>query len=113
LQKGCKNPFFAQSVGNARSIRSELRKDFATCKVDDIDSSLNKTINVLKEFLHSRHDQGRRPDSEFVISGGVVVYTSRFNALSLSKEINPPVESTKERPALNLTIGKYGILGTL
>jgi NADPH:quinone reductase-like Zn-dependent oxidoreductase/SAM-dependent methyltransferase len=111
-QMGCEEPRFAQSIGTARAIRSELSVDFATCEVDNIDSNANQIIQVFEKFIYCRQDETQQPDYEYAISNGVV-NTGRFYPLNLSKELHAQAAVSENQSALNLTIGNYGRLGTL
>ncbi|PWY84422.1 polyketide synthase [Aspergillus eucalypticola CBS 122712] len=59
-------------IGAARSIRSEMLVDFATCEVDDIRSSLDKIIDVYSKFHTRAKDESLNPDYEYTIVGGTV-----------------------------------------
>jgi acyl transferase domain-containing protein/NADPH:quinone reductase-like Zn-dependent oxidoreductase/2-polyprenyl-3-methyl-5-hydroxy-6-metoxy-1,4-benzoquinol methylase len=111
-QMGCEDPSFAQSIGAIRSIRSEFCMDFATCEVDNIDSSVSKVVQVFEKFLNCRQYETQQQNYEYVASKDMV-YISRFYPFSLSKELQTPVTASEKESALNLTIAKYGRLGTL
>ena len=57
----CRDPRFAQVIGAARTIRSELLIDFATCEVDSLASSAENVIQVFEKFQNrSRRTPCRR-----------------------------------------------------
>jgi acyl transferase domain-containing protein/NADPH:quinone reductase-like Zn-dependent oxidoreductase/SAM-dependent methyltransferase len=111
-QIDCEDPRFAQSVGAARSIRSELSVDFATCEIDNVDFNLSKIVDVFEKFLRCRQDETQKPDYEFAISKGMV-HTGRFYPFNLSQELQKPVTTFEQQSELDLTIQEYGRLGTL
>ncbi|KAG5925731.1 Type I Iterative PKS [Claviceps africana] len=80
-QVNCKDARYAQIIGTARTIRSELLVDLATCEVDNIWSSLSTIADVFDRF-HVRYrvayesNEGDaldlRPEYEYAIVNGTV-----------------------------------------
>ncbi|KAI2820032.1 hypothetical protein CBS115989_3941 [Aspergillus niger] len=85
-QVKCPDPRFAQVIGAARSIRSEMLVDFATCEVDDIRSSLDKIIDVYAKFHTRARDESLNPDYEYAIVGGTVS-VGRIYPFSLKEDL--------------------------
>ncbi|GKZ38794.1 type I Iterative Polyketide synthase (PKS) [Aspergillus brasiliensis] len=85
-QVQCPDPRFAQVIGAARSIRSEMLVDFATCEVDDIHSSLDKIIDVYAKFHARARDESLNPDYEFAILDGTVS-VGRIYPFSLQEDL--------------------------
>ncbi|KAL8728510.1 MAG: hypothetical protein Q9166_005332 [cf. Caloplaca sp. 2 TL-2023] len=85
-QMHCRDPRYAQVIGAARTIRSELLMDFATCEVDSLASSVDQVIQVFEKFQSRSTDDMLRPEFEYAIHGGVV-YINRFFPFSLPDEL--------------------------
>jgi acyl transferase domain-containing protein len=109
-QTHCSDPRYALVIGLARTIRSEMAIDFATCETEDLDSAVgsNAIADVFRKF-HEREDDGvLSPDFEYAIGGGVT-RISRFFPFSLDKELLVSEPSDE----VLLTIGRAGRLDTL
>lgn len=85
-QMHCRDPRYAQVIGAARTIRSELLIDFATCEVDSLASSVDQVIHVFEKFQSRGMDEILRPEFEYAIHGSVV-YINRFFPFSLPEEL--------------------------
>lgn len=92
-QVRCRDPRYAQVIGAARTIRTEMLLDLATCEVDDISSpspspsssessSLGRIVDVFARFERERpggsgagqeDDGSLDPDYEFAIVDGTVM----------------------------------------
>jgi hypothetical protein len=83
---GCSDPRYAQSIGAARTIRSEMLLDVATCEVDDIGSSLDRIVDVFVQFQARANDESLKPDFEYAIVDGKV-YVGRIYPFLLEDEI--------------------------
>ncbi|RYP11915.1 hypothetical protein DL765_007558 [Monosporascus sp. GIB2] len=70
-QTQCSDPRYAPVMGLARTVRSEMGIDFATCEADDLESEagLRAVTDVFCRF-HER-DRDGSPDFEYAIAGGV------------------------------------------
>ncbi|PGH10329.1 hypothetical protein GX51_00086 [Blastomyces parvus] len=108
-QMQCHDPNYAQVIGAARTIRNEMLLDFATCEVDDLDSSLEKVVDVFAKFQARIDEHSLKPDYEYVISKGVV-NVSRLYPISLEDELLSDVIS--ESPVA-LGMSQVGRLNTL
>lgn len=71
-QMYCQDPRFAQVIGTARTIRSELLIDFATCEVDSILSSTTQIIQAFQKFQQRDVNDSFKPDFEYAIYDGVI-----------------------------------------
>ncbi|WPH04990.1 polyketide synthase [Acrodontium crateriforme] len=89
----CSDPRYAQSIGAARTIRTEMLADFATCEVDDIESSLGRLVDVFARFQRREEDESLKPEFEYVIDHGIVL-VSRLYPFSLKEQLI----SNKSRP---------------
>lgn len=85
-QIGCQDPRYAQVIGLARTIRTEMLIDFATCEVDDLASSYEAIMRVFTKF-HMREDNDKlKPDLEYAVRKGEV-HVGRVYPLALHKEL--------------------------
>ncbi|EFQ32027.1 KR domain-containing protein [Colletotrichum graminicola M1.001] len=111
-QVGCVDPRWAETIGAARSIRSELSLDFATCELEQVnDASLRKMTAVFKKFQQRRHGDSSSPEYEYSIVDGAV-NISRLYPVRVNDELRAKVPGTKEI-GHGLQIGRYGRLSTL
>ena len=85
-QTHCQDPRFAQAIGTARTIRSELLIDFATCEVDDMDASITQIIQVIEKFQKRDTNDMLKPDFEYCIFDGVI-NVGRFYPFELSDDL--------------------------
>jgi acyl transferase domain-containing protein/NADPH:quinone reductase-like Zn-dependent oxidoreductase len=101
-QYRCTDPRFAQIIGAARTARSEMMVDFATCEVDDLAFAeglgAEKLVDCVQHFLtrHSRHDSSDQrpvevapslnPEMEYVIQNNTV-YMGRYEPVDLEEEM--------------------------
>lgn len=87
-QVGCQDPRYAQVIGFARTMRSELLIDFATCEVSSFDeASCRNVFRVFQKFSVRNHNTGiLDPDYEFVVSDGQIKI-GRFLPFSLRGEL--------------------------
>lgn len=108
-QMNCNDPRYAQVIGAARSIRNEEFLDFATCEVDDLDSSRDTVIDVFTHFQRRQEDEVLRPDCEYAVFNDFVhvprIYPFSFKDESLLKS------SADSR--MNLEAEKLGRLSSL
>lgn len=104
------NPLYAQVVGAARTIRSEMAVDFATCEIDNIDASLSQLADVFERFRlrDNERTEWLTPDFEYSIQEGVV-HIGRYYPFSLPKALLTAVE---EEPIV-LDTKKPGLLTAL
>ncbi|KAL9121374.1 MAG: hypothetical protein Q9187_002068 [Circinaria calcarea] len=85
-QMHCQDPRFAQVIGTARTVRSELLIDFATCEVDNIDSSAAQVVRLFAKFEKRDITDLLEPDFEYSIYDGVV-NVGRFYPFALSDDL--------------------------
>lgn len=85
-QMHCQDPRFAQIIGTARTIRSEMLIDFASCEVDSIDISAAQIIQVFTKFQKRNTDDLLKPDFEYSIYDGVI-NVGRFYPFALSDDL--------------------------
>ncbi len=111
-QLNCQDPRFAQSLGVIRCIRSEFAVDFATCETDDIANSKELILAAFGKFCQRRKEEELSPEYEYAISSGMI-NVGRFYPFVMKDKLVALNEKPAENPVLDLTIGKYGRLGTL
>ncbi|PMD30149.1 hypothetical protein L207DRAFT_592910 [Hyaloscypha variabilis F] len=104
----CGDPRYAQAIGAARTIRSEMLLNFATCETTDIEAESQLIADVYSKFQCQPNEDILGPDFEFIICDGKV-HIGRFYPFSLSNELL--TSDTGEEFMLKLT--KSGRIGTL
>lgn len=107
-QMHSENPRYAQILGAARSIRSELAVDFATCEVDNFDASITQIVNTFNKFQKRVEDVSFQADYEYVISNGIA-NVGRYHPFLIDDELVTSESSDK----ITLGVGKAGRLDTL
>ena len=85
---GCRDPGYAQVLGLARVIRSEMLADFATCQVEHFEDSgsIDNIIRVLSKFQARHDDDILNPDFEWAIRNDRV-QIGRFHSFALPDEL--------------------------
>lgn len=105
----CKDPRYAQVIGAARSVRNEEFLDFATCEVDDLESSRDMVIDVFTHFQRQQEDEALRPDFEYAVFDGIV-HVPRIYPFSLKDET---LSKSSADSRVNLEVEKPGRLSSL
>lgn len=109
-QAGVKDPRYSPMIGLARTMRTELAANFATCEVDtpvqraDVDA----LMDVFSDFQDRRYDGALGPEFEYAISGGAIL-VNRFFPFELDTEIRESLPATD----VSLAIAKGGQPGTM
>lgn len=113
---GVPDPRYAQVIGLARVIRSELLIDFATCEVDHDDASLSRAVSVLDKFRTRAglEVDGLSPDFEHAIDHGVV-HVGRYFPFVMMDGFHTSPTTTEEAVSerAKVVIGTPGHLNTL
>ncbi|OQE44310.1 hypothetical protein PENCOP_c002G00914 [Penicillium coprophilum] len=81
----CRDPRFGQIHGIARAIRNESLVDFATCEVDNLDSSLEKLVDIYESFQVRQEDETLKPEFEYAIVDNTV-QVGRYYPFSIQDE---------------------------
>ncbi|APA16269.1 hypothetical protein sscle_16g110390 [Sclerotinia sclerotiorum 1980 UF-70] len=102
------NPSYAQVIGLARVIRSELLIDFATCEIDDVDTAFSLVGKAFEKFRTCDNEDSLSPDFEYAIEGGVINIGRYFPFVMMDGFIQ---ETEGER--MKVDIGTPGRLNTL
>ncbi|KAI1761562.1 fatty acid synthase S-acetyltransferase [Hypoxylon sp. FL1150] len=107
-QIGGQDPRYAQVIGLARTIRSEMLIDFATCEVDDFSASVNQVVQVVDKFQGRDDNDVLKPDFEYAIRGGSI-QIGRLYPFALRDELL--ISDSNDRAILD--VGTPGRLNTL
>lgn len=81
----CQDPRYAQIVGFARTMRSEVLLDFATCEVDNYDR-YEEIIKVIAKFGARDNNGALEPDFEYAIKDKQI-HVGRFYPFALRDEL--------------------------
>ncbi|KAJ5104223.1 Acyl transferase/acyl hydrolase/lysophospholipase [Penicillium argentinense] len=82
----CQDPQFAQINGAARSLRSEMLVDIATCEVDSVARSTGKIVDVFEQFQTREKDHILNPEFEYVVIDNTV-HVGRFHSFLAQDEL--------------------------
>lgn len=107
-QIGCQDPRYAQVIGLARTIRSEMLIDLATCEVDDFSAAANQITQVFTKFQRRDDDDVLKPDFEYAIQGKSI-QVGRLYPFALRDELL--VSESNDKAILD--VGTPGRLNTL
>ena len=111
-QISCKDPSRAQSIGMARTIRSELGIPFLTLEVDpDGKSFTHLAVQVFAKLQASDDAEKLLPDREYVVDNGEVKI-GRYYPFSLTLELKA-MASRRAGKVKTLEVGKPGLLESL
>lgn len=102
------DPRYAQVIGLARVIRSELLIDFATCEIDDVDAAFSLVGSAFEKFRTRDGEDTLSPDFEYAIEKGVINIGRYFPFVMMDGFI---METKNER--MKVVIGTPGRLNTL
>jgi NADPH:quinone reductase-like Zn-dependent oxidoreductase/NAD(P)-dependent dehydrogenase (short-subunit alcohol dehydrogenase family)/ubiquinone/menaquinone biosynthesis C-methylase UbiE len=110
----CTNPGYAQILGFARVLRSELGIDFAVCQAELEDAkSMSLALGAFKKFQRRRTggktDDDLNPDMEYLIKGGQI-QVPRFSHFDLEREL---VTANPDKDTITLASGRPGRLNEL
>ncbi|KAJ5761957.1 Acyl transferase/acyl hydrolase/lysophospholipase [Penicillium nucicola] len=82
----CQDPRFGQVHGIARTIRSEMLVDFATCEVDNVGTSLDQIMDVFERFQVRQEDESFKPEFEYAVVENTV-HVGRIHSFSMQDEL--------------------------
>ncbi|KAM5372640.1 hypothetical protein ACJZ2D_007414 [Fusarium nematophilum] len=113
IQVGCLNPRSAQTLGVARTLRSELGLNFYTLEIDSRENQFSTLVSQLFEKLVQDEDnENLEPDREFVINHGVIC-VGRYQPFSLLEEASARINQGQRQIMKKVDIEKPGILETM
>ena len=107
----CRDPAYAQVLGAARTIRTELGVDFATCEVDVSPAgglAGDRIADVFARF-HARREGEEGVDFEYAIGEDGAVCVGRFYPFALADEL----VSTEASDRVVLETERAGLLSAL
>ncbi|KAI0418327.1 hypothetical protein F5X98DRAFT_373799 [Xylaria grammica] len=107
-QMGCSDPRYSQVIGLARTLRSEMQLDFATCEIDSFESDPELLVRIYEQYRKQRRSENTKPEFEHAIQDGVV-HVGRYHPFSLKDQMM--VSSLNDRIVLDVDIP--GRLNTL
>ncbi|KAI1743043.1 hypothetical protein F4680DRAFT_445514 [Xylaria scruposa] len=107
-QMSCPDPRYSQVVGLARTLRSEMQLDFATCEINSFESDLELLIIIYEQYRRRRKSETIKSEFEYAIHGGIV-HCGRYHPFSLKDQMMAP--SLNDRILLDVDIP--GRLNTL
>lgn len=114
-QLKCKDPRSAQSIGVARSIRSESGIPFYTLEIDETEPQFETLLQrVWDKIVRTADDELLAPDREYVVDNGVV-HLGRYQSFAVKNELSVKsfFGSEEALPVLDLEVAKPGLLETL
>ncbi|TRX91677.1 hypothetical protein FHL15_007459 [Xylaria flabelliformis] len=107
-QMGCSDPGYSQIIGLARTLRSEMHLDFATCEIDSFESDPELLVRIYEQYRKCRRSETIKPEFEYAVKDGVV-HCGRYHPFSLKDRMMAP--SPNDRIVLDVDIP--GRLNTL
>lgn len=113
IQVECDNPRSAQTLGVARTLRSELGLSFYTLEVDSKESQCGTLVSQLFEkIILDEDNENLEPDREFVINHGVIC-VGRYQPFPLLEEAFPKTNQGQGEVMKKVDIDKPGMLETM
>lgn len=108
----CDDPRSAQTIGVARSIRSELNMSFVTLEIDPRERNFGKLVMQVFGKITSRKDSDNlAPDMEYAVDDGIIK-VGRYHPFSLQTELGHKSSLPATNSAMTLEIMKPGLMQT-
>ena len=110
-QINCLDPYNAQILGLARTVRAELAVDFATMEIEHAgDGAALAVASVLQKLQRARQVDGDLdPDMEYAWTNGAI-HLSRFHWFPVGKAL---ADAAPTPEAKRLVVGQRGMLQSL
>ena len=110
-QISCADPYNAQFLGLARTVRAELASDLATMEIEHTgDGAALAVVGVLRKLQRARQVDGDLdPDMEYAWSNGAI-HLSRFHWFPVGKAL---ADAAPTPTAKRLVVGQRGMLQSL
>ncbi|KAK8017706.1 hypothetical protein PG993_014032 [Apiospora rasikravindrae] len=108
----CREPYAAQILGAARTLRQELAMDFATMELDDTrEGGADAVVKVLRKLQRARKEEGGAldPDLEYAWSNGAI-QLPRFHWFPIAGAL---AQTAGSPDAKSLVAGQRGMLQSL
>ncbi|KAH7110764.1 hypothetical protein EDB81DRAFT_831591 [Dactylonectria macrodidyma] len=113
IQVNCQNPASAQSLGAARTIRSELGVSLYSLEINQNEPEFESLVsNVFLKICAEEDKGGLDSDKEFVVDSGVICI-GRYRPFSLVDEVYQKSNTDETKMMKSLHIGQPGMLETL
>ncbi|KAE9977973.1 hypothetical protein EG327_007538 [Venturia inaequalis] len=112
-QVRCNNPDYAEIIGYARNLRSEMLMDISTVEMADLAKGLTDFVPLAKICANLPFRRGTKDldfDYEYAVSNGEI-QTPRFHWISVNDELKQL--SASQQSHAKLVIGKRGAFKTL
>ncbi|KAF5490577.1 Highly reducing polyketide synthase FUM1 [Colletotrichum fructicola] len=112
VQVKCKDPRSAQTIGAARTIRTELANPFHTLEISKDEPNFNDLVlKVFGKIRREEDDDNLVSDKEFVVDNGTICI-GRYHPFSLQEELSQRSIAGQET-IQSLQIGKIGSIESL
>lgn len=109
----CNDPRSAQTVGVARSIRSELGLSFVTLEIDPKEKDFGKFVSqVFGKITREEDSDLLKPDMEYAVDDGIIK-VGRYRPYVLETELGQKSSLSATHLATSLEIKKPGLMQTL
>ncbi|RMZ86790.1 hypothetical protein DV736_g5985, partial [Chaetothyriales sp. CBS 134916] len=113
VQMNCRDPQTAQSIGVARTIRSELGLNFSTLEIDVNEEHFSSLVASVFNKVCAGEDKGSlESDKEFAVDNSVV-YIGRYHPFSVINEMPKSSDGCQTHLVKYLDIETPGMLDTL
>ncbi|SCO58404.1 polyketide synthase [Fusarium fujikuroi] len=110
-QVGCSNPRSAQTLGVARTLRSELGLNFYTLEIGLNEGRFGILItSVFEKVIRERDSEALEPDKEYIVHDGTVC-VGRYQPVYIAEEALDKVQSGEVMKTLR--VDKPGSLETM
>lgn len=84
----CRDLRYAQVIGAARTVRSEMGVALATLELDSVSSdNWGHVVDVFSKFQRRAKEEEMDSDMEFAVADNVI-HISRFHSISVKKELS-------------------------
>ena len=108
----CDDPRSAQTIGVARTVRSELTTSFVTLEIDPREKNFGKLVmQVFGKIMIGDDNSTLAPDSEYAVDNGVIK-VGRYHPFSLQTELGHQNSLPATHSAMTLEIMKPGLMQT-
>lgn len=113
-QMKCQDPRSSQSIGVARTIRSELGHSFSTLEIDPREADFKCLISKVFQKISSDDDKEDFLDSEkeFIVDDGVI-HVGRYHPFSVTEEVQVKSNGGHNAFVKTLDIEHTGMLDSL
>lgn len=109
----CDDPHSAQTIGVARTVRSELTMSFVTLEIDPREKNFGKLVmQVFGKIAVGDDNSTLAPDMEYAVDDGVIKI-GRYHPFSLQTELGHKNSLPATDCATTLEIIKPGLMQTL